>query len=108
MLFDAIRHRIYNLTEVGVLYGKSLPVWHGYFPFAQIWALDVKLNDRAKEAAEQLGSRIHLHTANAHDPSSPERLGFVAESMDIIIDDGDHSPRCVRSSQNISRKTSLP
>lgn len=100
MLFDSIRHKVRNVTEIGVLYGRSLPVWHDYFPFADLWGLDVKLHDHAKATAAALGPRVHLLAANSQEAISPqngrpnlEQLGLIPGSMDIVIDDGDHSSK---------------
>ena len=34
MLFDPLREVVENITEVGVLYGHSVPMWLDYFPRA--------------------------------------------------------------------------
>ena len=95
MLFDPIRHRVQNVTEVGVLYGKSMPVWHGYFPFAHLWAIDFKLTPHATQWALELqkkDNRVHYLEASSQDVTTPSRLGLAPSSMDIVIDDGDHKP----------------
>lgn len=93
MLFDAMRLQVANLTEVGLLFGNSLPVWHGYFPNAKIWGLDIAPSQRALATAQRLGSRVKIMPpANSQDPATLSRLGLTKGSMDIVIDDGDHRP----------------
>merc|ERR1712079_816925 len=41
MLFDPIRHRVSNVTELGVMAGQSLKVWHEYFANARIYGIDI-------------------------------------------------------------------
>ena len=90
MIFDGVRNQVRNMTEIGVLYGKSIPFWHSYFTNAQIWALDVRIQPAAYVMARDL-DRVRLLQANSQSNSTPTRLGLVEASMDVIIDDGDHS-----------------
>lgn len=93
MLFDAIRHRIRNVTEIGIHLGKSLECWHLYFPNAQLWGVDIAVQPQAIGMARKLGSRVHiLPPADSTDPRVPSRLRLRRASMDIVIDDGDHRP----------------
>jgi len=90
MLFDPVRERVRNMTEIGVLFGRSLPVWHAYFPNAQIWGLDYQVHSGARMAARGL-ERVHVLKANSQRLGSAKELGLVEGSMDIILDDADHS-----------------
>ena len=63
-LFDPIRDKVLNMTEVGVAGGKSLELWQTYFPHAHIWGLDVTLWPEARRRAANL-SRVTLLRANA-------------------------------------------
>lgn len=93
MLFDSMRESVQNVTEVGLLYGKSLPVWHGYFPSATIWGLDIAPSRQAIAMGAKLGPRVRvLPPCDSQDPATPGSLGLVPHSMDILIDDGDHRP----------------
>ena len=47
--------QVRNVTEVGVLFGRSLPMWHGYFPNARIWGVDIQLTERVVDR-DQLGA----------------------------------------------------
>ena len=93
MLFDPLRHDVRNFTEVGVQFGRALPVWHEYFPRAQLWVMDTAPKPDAWAQAKKLGERVHLLSpANSQLESTPARFGLSPGSMDIVLDDGDHSP----------------
>lgn len=96
MLFDALRDRVRNMTEVGVHHGRSLRMWHGYFRFARIWGVDVALQPEALRAADELGERVRVLEANSTDGASITgvlgRANIRPGSMDLIVDDGDHTP----------------
>jgi len=91
MLFDGIRERVVNLTEVGVAAGQSLGMWHDYFPRADVWGLDIsEYNLGVAASTLESQRRVHLRYANSQSASSIAALGLEHGSMDIIIDDGAH------------------
>jgi len=90
MLLEPMRHTISNMTEVGVLTGSSLLMWASNFPHAEIWGLDIALQSMARERCSNI-SRIHLRAASSQSETTPQELGLVNETMDLVIDDGDHS-----------------
>lgn len=90
MLLEHKRHSIRNVTEIGILTGLSMLLWAEYFPQSQLWGLDVKVQQVAKESSRH-NPRIHLLEASSQDPDTPRRLNLANKSMDLIIDDGDHS-----------------
>ena len=91
MLLDPLRESVRNVTEVGVWSGSSVLMWADYFGNAQIFGLDIASLTTAKERTRQYGARVHLHTASSQDPDVPRQLHLANESMDLVIDDGDHS-----------------
>lgn len=92
MLFAPIRNRVRNITEIGVFLGGSLPLWHGYFPNAHVWAIDVTWQAQAAQVAQALGSRVSYLIGNSKHRNKVAEFGLARESMDIVIDDGGHSP----------------
>ena len=40
-LFEPIRDRVLNGTEIGVALGQSLQVWHDFFENANVWGVDI-------------------------------------------------------------------
>jgi hypothetical protein len=78
-------------TEIGILRGRSVRAWSEYFPLAHIWGVDLPQGQRAeaKRYVENC-SRVSLRYGDSRDPRTPARFGFGFESMDVIIDDGDH------------------
>lgn len=92
MLFDPIRASVRNVTEIGVAAGQSLDMWHSYFPSAKLFGIDiiVKKPIRRRFANKP---RVSLHLALSNDAKWVRKLNFAPQSMDIVIDDGDHFPR---------------
>lgn len=90
MLLEPHRLDRLNVTEVGVLTGSSILMWASYFPRAEVWGLDIALQPVAKHRCKN-ESRIHLHAADSQSEKTPAKLGLADESMDLVIDDGDHS-----------------
>lgn len=92
-LFEPIRDRVTNITEIGIALGQSLQVWHDYFEKANVWGVDIhpKVISRARR---QFASkpRVHIMRANSKSVEQVRELHIAPNSMDIIIDDGDHYP----------------
>ena len=97
MLFDPIRREVRNVTEVGVATGQSLKVWHDYFPSAAICGIDVFNGEGVEQNEKRVWSelahfkRVQLFRANSQQENSVAALGLAPASMDIVIDDGDHT-----------------
>jgi hypothetical protein len=90
MLFDPLRHTVRNITEVGVFNGNSLPMWADYFADARIWGIDIKVSEAARSFTKAW-DRIHIFQGSSQDPETPARLRLEPNTMDLVIDDGDHS-----------------
>ena len=93
MLFDAVRHRVRNVTEIGVHLGRSLRMWHRYFGIrTHLYGIDINLQEQAHAMVKSLGRegarRIHLSQGDSRDAALIRRLHMRPNSMDIIIDDG--------------------
>jgi hypothetical protein len=92
MIFANIRHAITNITEIGISHGQSIQAWYRYFPNSEIHGFDVTIKDVVKNNLEQLQPRVHTHIVNILDSKvTMADIGFLPESMDIIIDDGPHT-----------------
>jgi predicted O-methyltransferase YrrM len=94
MLFDALRLRVGNVTEIGVHFARSLLMWHRYFPSAHVYGIDISVQPQAHDRVRDARSeRLHLlPSADSRDCRTTERLQLAASSMDVVFDDGDHSP----------------
>ncbi|KAL7524246.1 hypothetical protein ACHAWF_000877, partial [Thalassiosira exigua] len=94
MIFSPIRGSVKNITEVGIAAGQSLQAWYRYFPHAEIHAFDVLETPAPVQENLDRMPRVHPHIVNLLDAGNdPVALGFVPESMDIIIEDGPHTSR---------------
>ena len=94
MLFTPIRQQVLNVTEIGVAAGQSLQMWHDFFPRAQLWGLDLKSGACFERCPSKFAGhpRVHLRWGNSCKKPHVDRLGFAPESMDLVLDDGDHFP----------------
>lgn len=92
--FAPHRSRPVNLLELGLHKGGSLQMWRDYFPYGQMFGVDleaVSLPDMA---------RIHTFVGDATDPRLYDRIENEAGigKFDIIIDDASHVGSHVRAS----------
>ena len=94
MLFTPIRQQVLNVTEIGVAAGQSLQMWHDFFPRAQLWGLDLNSGACFERCPSKFAGhpRVHLRWGNSCKKPHVDRLGFARESMDLVLDDGDHFP----------------
>jgi len=93
MLLDPIRHTVRNVSEIGVMAGQSLKVWHDYFPLASIYGFDNFAYYPLSSVHSELiaFTRIHLFQADSQRESFMYRIGLSVGSMDLIIDDASHT-----------------
>ena len=85
------RSRKITLLEIGVggydtphKGGKSLRMWRDYFPYAQVYSIDI----HDKSAHE--GDRIRILQGSQVDENFLKKLLAETGPLDIIIDDGSH------------------
>jgi hypothetical protein len=76
--------------KIGVRAGQSIQMWNDYFRCAHIFGLDNYWNHRVTQNLEAL-PRVQLIDLDAYNQSKVDSIGYVPESMDIIIDDALHS-----------------
>ena len=93
MIFANNRYSTKNMTEIGIAAGQSLQAWYRYFPNAEIHAFDLLYHgDIIKNNLDHLKPRVKTHIVNILDNNvTMSKMGFMNESMDIIIDDGPHT-----------------
>ncbi|KAL7494757.1 hypothetical protein ACHAWT_004605 [Skeletonema menzelii] len=93
MIFANIRHSVTNITEIGISHGQSIQAWFRYFPHAEIHGFDKYPPKRVvQNNLDLLKERVHTHIVDILQQNiTMADLGFIPESMDIIIDDGPHS-----------------
>ena len=93
-LFEPIRHTALNVTEVGIATGQSLQMWHDYFDQAHIWGIDSRIQRVAGAVLTlpEWADRVHILKGDSR-TATGIALRLANESMDVIIDDGDHAGR---------------
>eukprot|EP00956_Cyclotella_meneghiniana_P017867 scaffold29424_cov54-Cyclotella_meneghiniana.AAC.4 len=91
MIFGPIRHSVLNITEVGIAAGQSIQAWYRYFPNAEIHAFDISWNVTVEENLSFLKDRVKTHIQCCIGSAGHSTLGFLPESMDVVIEDGPHN-----------------
>lgn len=81
----AWREKPIHMLEIGVLNGASLRTWHEYFPFARIWAIDVREEGRQHEQ-----ERVRIHIGHQKDPALLDTVLAESGPLDFVVDDGSH------------------
>jgi predicted O-methyltransferase YrrM len=76
---------IRRVLEIGIDRGASLRMWREYFPAAQIFGLDVRIQTLFTE--ERIETRLCDASDAAMLASTVDELGG---NFDLIVDDGDH------------------
>mmetsp|Transcript_18610 Transcript_18610/g.31201 ORF Transcript_18610/g.31201 Transcript_18610/m.31201 type:complete len:275 (+) Transcript_18610:157-981(+) len=90
-LFQPRRVSIKKMVEIGVAAGQSLQMWHEYFPNAQIYGVDIlRPQPNVQKNLDQL-ERAHVLIGDSTKPDNVVKFGFEEESIDLIIDDGNHA-----------------
>jgi len=96
-VFGQRRHEVRRVLEVGVNHGSSLRMWQEYFPFAEIFGLDLRPECLFRE------ERICCFQADQGNPDSLRVA--VAQTggrpFDLIVDDGSH----IRQHQVVTANT---
>ena len=64
--------------------GASLRMWRRYFPFGQIWAIDIH------EKQFHAERRIHIRQGSQREPAFLKQLYEEMGRAEVIIDDGSH------------------
>jgi hypothetical protein len=105
-----LRDRTFTLLEIGVQYGRSLPMWRDYFPKAKIAGIDkdpeclIRPIPRAEPGAPVLGKAFPIFIGDQADVAflcaTIKKLGAPT----VIIDDGSHNT----NDQVISFETLFP
>jgi demethylmacrocin O-methyltransferase len=99
---ERFRYRRINLLEIGVggyenphLGGKSLRMWKKYFPFGNIFSIDIYDKPSLQE------NRIKIFKGNQIDKDFLNKVTDKIGGIDIIIDDGSHINEHVIGTFNI-------
>ena len=94
-LFEPIRHKVTNITELGIASGQSLAMWAIFFANAHVWGLDVWVQTEVRRLAKS-EPRLHTFEANAY-KTPPAALGLMPNTMDVIIDDALHDQESIEA-----------
>ena len=89
--FGGMRGRNLKLLEIGLARGSSMNMWCGYFPAAEIYGIDITLDERCQPC--RLGQGIFVFSGDSGDPGflGGLRKG-IGGKVQIIVDDGAHTP----------------
>jgi FtsZ-binding cell division protein ZapB len=93
-VFDAIRHDVRNVVEIGVQTDASVKMWRDYFPKARIIGLDID-----PTCLKFAGERIEILIGDQMDPSFLiSVVKHIGSPIDIVIDDGLHTAEAIMTS----------
>jgi autotransporter strand-loop-strand O-heptosyltransferase len=84
MFLEKWRNESINVFEIGIEYGKSMKIWENYFPFANIWGMDIENTYSSPRCNVFIG-----------DQSKIEDLRNISNKIpycELIVDDGSHVP----------------
>jgi hypothetical protein len=86
--FARFRGQAVNVLEVGIYAGGSLEMWREYFgPKVELFGVDI---EPACKASEKDGTRIFI--GDQADPFFWAGVKLQVPKLDIVIDDGGHTP----------------
>jgi hypothetical protein len=91
LLFRHIKDSRLRLVEIGVQFGHSLRTWHEYFKFSDIIGIDAVSNG-SNTLDLKSTERINLILGDAYTEEVLYKVA-VASPINIIIDDGSHTPK---------------
>lgn len=83
--FNSCREKVRKVLEIGVQTERSIKMWKDYFPFAEIYGLDI--DAKCKKFEEE---RVKILIG---DQSQESVMNQLPDNLDIIIDDGSHVPK---------------
>ena len=89
-IFHHIRYNAKNVLEIGIDIGDSIELWLEYFPYAQVYGIDINNSEYITNKNLSKYKNKTLYTnQNAYDPDFIKRE-FIDKNIkfDIIIDDG--------------------
>jgi glycosyltransferase involved in cell wall biosynthesis len=88
-LFDSFREKKISLLEIGVQNGGSLEIWSKYFQ-KHIVLVGCDINKDCEKLRYE-NDRIKVIVGDANSLETKEKVLFVRDNYDIIIDDGSHT-----------------
>lgn len=93
-----LKNRKLKILEIGVADGKSILSWNSYFKKSLIIGIDIKKINLQKLKLNK--KNVHIHHGSQSDPLFLNKLIKKYKKFDIIIDDGSHLPKDVKTSFN--------
>lgn len=85
LYLESLRNEKFNMLEIGVEDFKSINLWLNYFPFSNIYGLDINI--------EKKGDRFFVDKLDQSNESEIKKYSEDHENFfKFIIDDGSHIP----------------
>ena len=85
MFLEKWRNESINIFEIGIEYGKSMKIWENYFPYANIWGMDIENTYNSPRCNVFIGDQSKIEDLINISNKIPE--------CELIIDDGSHEPQ---------------
>lgn len=93
---SGLRAKQIKILEIGLARGSSMNMWCGYFPGAEIFGIDITLHESCQPC--KLGEGIYVFSGDTMDEEFVG--GLPVEELDVIVDDGAHTPASQLSAFN--------
>ena len=84
MFLEKWRNESINIFEIGIEYGKSMKIWENYFPYANIWGMDIENTYESPRCNVFIGDQSKIEDLRSITNKIPE--------CELIVDDGSHVP----------------
>jgi len=86
LYLDRYKDKNFKLLEIGVQEGKSLRMWHDYFPNAELFGIDLRLPWRS-----HVKTISRIFVGDQEDRVFLKEVGDEVGPFEVIIDDGGHT-----------------
>jgi hypothetical protein len=110
-----LRYTHVKMLEIGIgckMYygpGASVQLWRSYFSNLELWGADYDTTCVENAKSQGLLNGIHVLTGNQGDPETVQQWVLeTSGSFDVIIDDGSHQNRDIKTSFDILWPTIKP
>lgn len=85
---DEFCKNVKAILEIGIGRGAGLEAWLKLFPTATVFGLDIRIPEMKDDP------RLILRNGDSTLKDADWFLEFYPETLEVIVDDGDHQPHC--------------
>jgi hypothetical protein len=86
-----LQNKKFNLLEIGIFKGPSLEAWVEYFPYANLFGIDIFTRIKPNEIQILNHPRVSWCRCDSIKGPNDEFKSMTESGFDVIIDDGKHT-----------------